>query len=130
MKRSMAARSYSTRVTRSSPGLKSFGGAEARRTPPPPGSHPSCRATSSSSWVNGSSTALPRALSKRAVTNPPVLSSRMPLTKNLLKFRRQPSTGPLEQGDLLGRLEVAVALRVQEAVLRAQGAHARVDRLP
>jgi hypothetical protein len=27
-------------------------------------------------------------------------------------------------------LEVAVPLRVQEAVLRAQGAHARVDRLP
>ncbi|OFV87749.1 MAG: hypothetical protein A2V74_03745 [Acidobacteria bacterium RBG_16_70_10] len=84
--RSIAVRSYSMRETRSRPGQKSFGCAEARRTPRTASSAASSAVALASASTRGSSIALPRALSRRSTPRRPRRSIRMPLIR-VVTFR-------------------------------------------
>src|SRR6185436_18748072 len=86
-KRYIDARSYSISVTRSSPGQKSLGCADASSTPRTPASALTVRAASTSSPTSASSIALPRDLSSRRVTMPLSCSIRIPLMEWILEQR-------------------------------------------
>src|SRR2546428_1820636 len=117
MKRCIAGRSYSTSATRSRPGQKSLGCAEARSTPRTAVSASSATQAAVSSSTSASSMALPRGLSRRRTARGPCFSTRMALTGTSLGWEAS-----LPERELLGgaRRAVVVTVRIHEPVLGLQ----------